>query len=302
MTRRAISFLLGLTLLLSMPSLASAAKPPGSTRTDITAGARGQQLVDESADRFSSYGVPSASTDLRAIEFPGGHVVVGPAWLVAGVSVSPTSGRITVIVGGLGTLSEPRASDPGIPSRRASSQLAAAGAPYWIQRESGCLASLPVDSAQLDSCYTISQLINDGSAAENFYALRHKGTAYEHGAGLRRAWISGVRPANTTAQSWIDWSPEQSYDENCHAVPVSVSYAGVGIGTSVQQCEKWYHDKSCNTCNVYFKNTWDCGCFWGIDAHETYPSPIARAVAYAILVSVPSGYSPRWRLGVGLEA
>ena len=244
MTRRAISSLLALALLLSSPTEASAANP--RTRVDITPTARGHQLIAEAAQRFSSYGVPTDPADLQAIRFTGGHVVVAPAWLLAGVTVSPTTGEVSVRVGGFATPPESKsgaaravAGEPG--------QAAPAATPRWVTRETGCLSSLPVDSARLDSCYTISQLMNDGSGIKNYYALRHKGTAYEYGAGLRKAWLTAIRPGGSTTQSWVDWSPEQSYDDNCHSIPISVSYGGASVGSSFVQCEKWYHDKACNS-------------------------------------------------------
>ena len=144
--------------------------------------------------------------------------------------------------------------------------------------------------------------MNDGSGTRNYYALRHKGTAYEYEAGLRKAWLTAIRPGGSTTQTWVDWSPEQSYNDNCHSIPISVSYGGAGIGSSFVQCEKWHHDKTCNTCSPYFKSTWDCNCLFGLSNKEVYPNPISRAIAYAILVSVPQGQTPRWTLGIGLEA
>jgi hypothetical protein len=285
--------------LLSLPTAASAAKP--RTRIDITATARGHQLIAEAAERFSSYGVPTDPADLQAITFTGGHVVVAPAWLLAGVTVSPTTGEVSISVGGLG---KPPESKAGATRTLAgeSSQAAQAATPTWVTRETGCLHSLPVDSARLDSCYTISQLVNDGSGTKNYYTLRQKGTAYEYEAGLRKAWLTAIRPGGSTTQTWVDWSPEQSYNDNCHSIPISVSYGGASIGSSFVQCEKWYHDKTCNTCSPYFKSTWDCNCLFGLSNKEIHPNPVSRAIAYAILVSVPQGMTPRWTLGIGLEA
>lgn len=299
MTRRAISSFLAVSLLLSSPTVASAARP--ETRIDITATARGHQLTAETAERFSSYGVPTDPADLHAIAFAGGHVVVGPAWLLAGVKVSPITGDVAVRVGGLFT--PPESSARGARALAGESrQAAGAATPTWVTRETGCLNSLPVHSARLDSCYTISQLMNDGSGTKNYYALRHRGTAYEYEAGLRKAWLTAIRPGGSTLQAWVDWSPEQSYNDNCHSIPISVSYEGASIGSSFVQCEKWHHDKSCNSCSPYFKSTWECNCLFGLSNKEVYPDPISRAIAYAILISVPQGKTPRWTLGIGLEA
>jgi hypothetical protein len=297
-TRRAISSLLALALVLSVPGVASARGP--EARLDITATPRGHQLAAEAAARFSAQGVPTDARDLRAIRFASGHVVIGPAWLLAGVTIS-VAGEVSVGVGGLGMRPETKAGAAGARSG-VPAPVASRAAPTWVTRETGCLHSLPVDSARLDSCYTISQLMSDGSGTKNYFALRQKGTAYEYEAGLRTAWLTAIRPGGSTAQTWVDWSPEQSYDDNCHSIPIGVSYGGASIGSSVVQCEKWHHDKTCNSCSPYFKSTWDCNCWFGLSNKEVHPSPISRAIAYAILVSVPQGQTPRWTLGIGLGA
>lgn len=299
--RRIVS--LAIAAMLAAPSATSAAPPARGEPSDITATARGRMLAREAAARFIGYGFRADAADLAVHEDARGNVLVAPAWLAdtAATRVG-TGGRLsaTIDVGG-SMAARPRSAVHRYGAGRAAAiALAAPPPPYWTTRERACFASIPVDSARFDSCYTIDQLIHDGSTSLNYYTLRHRGTAFESGSGLRSAWLSAERIAGTTAQSWIEWSPDQNYDENCHSVSVSVGFAGVGIGGSFEQCERWNITKSCNGCNVAFQNTWDCDCWFGLSAPPK--SSLSRAVAYAVLVSVPSGSSPRWRLGIGLRA
>ena len=199
----------------------------------------------------------------------------------------------------------PQSDEEPASSGRAPSEphaVQAAAAPYWTTREVACLDSFWVDSVRTDSCYKIEQLINDGSTTKNYYSLRHRATSYEYEEGLRSAWISGERIEGTTAQKWIEWNPDTNYNNNCQSISVSLSYLGVSTGGTYTQCEKWTHTKSCNQCNVYYRQTWDCDCWPWMSSNETAPDPLARTAAYIILVEVPSGYSPRWRLGIGVAA
>jgi hypothetical protein len=161
------------------------------------------------------------------------------------------------------------------------------------------LSSLYVDSARLDSCYYIFQLINDGSTTTNYWTLRQKGTAFEYESGLHWARVTGERAPNTPAQTWRDWAPEQGHDgSTCTTVNVGVSYIA-SLGYSVTGCDKWIFDKTCNTCSPWIQSKWDCNCLFGLSAKE---GVVSRAIAYQMLVSTSQSATPRFRVGLGLGA
>ena len=290
---RPIPIATALVLLLgaSTPGLAAAAKPAPSTPSDITSSVRGQELAAETAERFKSYGVPTDASDLEVLQNSNGSIVVAPELLISLSSHATSDGAIvTADVGSQVTSTQV--------STESSQQVQAAAAAYWTLRESGCLSSLYVDSARLDSCYYIYQLINDGSTTRNYWALRQKGTAFEYGGGLHWARVTGERTPNTAAQTWVDWAPEQEHTGSCSTVNVGVSYI-VSLGYSVTACEHWIFDKSCNGCAPWISNKWDCNCLFGLDAKN---GTVSRAIAYQMIVSTTQTATPRFRLGLSMGA
>jgi len=278
----------------ALPAASLAAKPTApTTLSDISSTARGQELADETAARFTSYGVPTEPGDLEVLQYSNGSIIVAPEILANSLSGQLADGATaaTVDVGSAVETNQTTADAGGF-------QAAAAASAYWTLKEQGCLSSLYVDSARLDSCYYIYQLINDGSTTRNYWALRQKGTAFEYGGGLHWASVSGERTPNTPAQTWVDWAPEQGHDGSCSSVNVGVSYI-VSLGYTVTACEKWIFDKSCNTCSTWIKNTWDCNCLFGLDAKG---GTVSRAVAYQMLVSTSQSSTPRFRVGIAMGA
>lgn len=290
-----IGMAMAMLLTLAMPLSVAAAKPSANPPQDITATPYGQQLAAEAAQRFTSYGVPTETSDLLVEQYDTGRILVVPTVLASTLtSTTSTDGQITSSMDVGGSLSDSAATTS---TQGTSTEVVAASA-YWSLSEQACLASLYVDSARLDSCYYIYQLINDGSSTKNFWTLRQKGTAFEYGSGLHSAWVSGERTPNTTAQTWVDWAPEQGHDGSCSSVNVGVSYIAT-LSYSVTACEKWIFNKTCNTCSTWIKNTWDCNCFFGLSAKT---GVVSRAVAYQMLVSTSQSATPRFRLGLGMTA
>lgn len=289
-----IAVALAMLLAMALPGVTAAAKPtPSAALSDITTTARGRALAAESANRFTTlHGVPTTAAELKVLQYSDGSIIVAPTILtsvLSGQLSADGSPSATVEVGGSVS------STTQTPSSRTVTTQASA---TWVTREQGCLSSVYVDSARLDSCYYIYQLTNDGSTTKNYWALRQKGTAFEYGAGLHSAWVSGERTPNTTAQTWVDWGPEQGHDGSCSSINVGVSYIA-SLNYSITACEKWIVDKSCNTCSPWMKATWDCNCFWGLDAKN---GTVSRAIAYQMLVSTSQSATPRFRVGLGLSA
>ena len=297
---RALAVLTTAVFALATPHAAWSADPePSAGPMDITSTARGATLTVEAAERFASYGVPTDPADLSVLEYGDGRIVVVPASLVPGLDgeVRPDGEMLSSVDVG-NSLTSRRQSGAGTPAERSRLEPAATGA-YWSLREHACLASLDVDSARFDSCYSIYKLINDGSSSRSYWTLRQWGTAFEYEGGLRSAWISGTRTPGTTRQTWVDWGPEQGHTGACSSVNVGVSRI-VSLSYSVQACETWSIDKSCNSCSPTFRTTWDCSCWFGLETKGG--SPITRAVAYQMLVSMSNSATPRFRLGIGLAA
>jgi hypothetical protein len=289
-----IAVSLAILLAMALPGVTVAAKPtPSAALSDITATSRGRALAAESAVRFTTlYGVPTTAAELKVLRYSDGSIIVVPEILTSALTGQLSADGSTASVEVGGTLSS---TTQAANTRTVQTQAATA---TWTQKEFGCLSSLYVDSARLDSCYYIYQLINDGSTTKNFWALRQKGTAFEYGAGLHSAWVSGERTPNTTAQGWVDWGPEQGHDGSCSTVNVGVSYIA-SLNYSITGCEKWIIDKSCNTCSPWMKATWDCNCFWGLDAKT---GTVSRAIAYQMLVTTSQSATPRFRVGIGMSA
>ena len=299
-----IALSLGMLLSIALPTATVAAEPAASPDPDdITSTRRGRALAAETAARFTSaYGVPTNASDLTVLEFPDGSFIIAPELLAGGLDALSTDGvsSATVEVGAtLASETAPKTA-PMASTRQeeATAGIQAAAAATWSLKEQACLTSLYVDSARLDSCYYIYQLINDGSTTKNFWALRQKGTAFEYGSGLHSAWVSGERTQSTTSQTWVDWGPEQGHDGSCSSVNVGVSYVA-SLSYTVTGCEKWIIDKTCNSCSPWMKATWDCNCWFGLDAKE---GVVSRAIAYQILVSSSQSATPRFRVGYGMAA
>jgi hypothetical protein len=289
---------MAMILTLAMPMSAEAAKPPDNPPQDITATPYGQQLAAEAAQRFTSYGVPTETSNLLVKQYDSGRILVVPTVLATTLTnTTSPNGQVTSSLD-VGASSSKGDAVTSTDEQSGTSALATTAAAYWQLNEQACLASLYVDSARLDSCYYIFQLINDGSTTKNFWTLRQKGTAFEYGAGLHSAWVSGERTPNTASQTWVDWAPEQGHDGACSSVNVGVSYIA-SLSYSVTACEKWIFNKTCNTCSPWIKNTWDCNCWFGLNAKNGVPS---RAVAYQMLVSTSQSATPRFRLGLGMAA
>lgn len=297
---RTLALLFTAGLVLGTPQATWSAGPhPSRGPVEITSTELGVEMATEAAGRFTSYGVPTDPVDLDVLEYGDGSIIIAPASLAPTLvgEVSP-EGELaaSVEVGAdLGRDGRPRSATKSEPSQLQGTSAAA----YWSLREHACFASLAVDSARLDSCYSIYQLINDGSATKSYWTLRQLGTAFEYGGGLRSAWISGKRTPGTARQTWVDWGPEQGHNGSCSSVSIGVSRI-VSLSYSVVACETWSIDKSCNTCSPAFTNTWDCSCWWGLETKGG--DPITRAVAYQMLVSMSNSATPRFRLGIGLAA
>ncbi len=288
-------------LTLGIPQTTLAAKPVASRDlADITSTPRGQRLAAEAADRYTSYEVPTKAAELTVLESLDGTIVIGPQILIGTLTTQSAdgTGSSTFEVGKGLSPDKKGGTTPSATSEETSSTVQAAASAYWSQKEQGCLTSLYVDSARLDSCYYIFQLINDGSSTKNYWTLRQKGTAFEYGSGLQSAWVSGERTPNTTSQTWVDWGPEQGHDGSCSTMNLGVSWI-VSLSYSVTGCEKWIIDKTCNSCSTWIKATWDCNCWWGLDAKGGTAS---RAIAYQMLVSTSQTSTPRFKLGYGMKA
>jgi hypothetical protein len=297
----AIGFAITMALVALSPTMTYAAKPAaGTSLTDISATVRGAELAAETADRFTSLGDPTAASDLQALQYSNGNVLVVRRSASAGITTSQSADGSPVAYLDVGNmLDSGRSSNAGA---RPLEVVASASSSTWQQRESSCLASLYVQSARLDSCYWIFQLTSDGSPTKDYWALRQKGTAFEYESGLHHAWISGERTPNTASQAWQDWEPDQLHTGNCSSMNLGVSYI-IELSYSVTACENWYYDKSCNTCSPWLQTTWDCGCwFAGFGGLHIPPTPISRAIAYQMIVSTSQGVTPRFRLGIELEA
>lgn len=296
---RSVALLSAMMLALSMPGPVWAVRPSPAAPADITSTERGLDVATEAAARFTSYGVPTEAADLAVFEHGDGSLVVVPQFLSSTLDAELLAeGEVVASVEVGAALSPDRGGRVTVPGGRSSPQVDAAASAYWSVQEQGCLSSLRADSARFDSCYYIYKLINDGTNARSYWALRHKGTAFEYEHGLRSAWISGERTPGTGSQSWIDWAPEQGHTGSCSTVGLSVSHV-VSLSYSAQACETWSVDKSCNGCSPYFRNTWDCSCWFGLG---TKRDPITRAVAYQLLVSMSNSALPRFRLGIGMAA
>ncbi len=297
----AVALAMAMALIAVIPTTTIAAKPAaGTSLTDISSTARGADLVAETADRFTSLGDPTTAPDLSAYQYSDGSVLVVRRSASAGLIAGQSADGSAVASFDVGTTLDSE-SDSTAGARTLEVEATAASA-YWTQRETACLASLYVQSARLDSCYWIFQLINDGSTTRNYWALRQKGTAFEYEAGLHHAFVSGERTPNTASQTWQDFAPDQSHTGNCSTMNLGVSYIVV-LTYSVTACEDWYFDKSCNTCSPWLRSSWDCDCwFGGFGGLSTPPTPVSRAIAYQMLVSVSQSSTPRFRVGIGLEA
>lgn len=79
---------------------------------------------------------------------------------------------------------------------------------------------------------------------------------------------------------------------------MGVSYI-VSLSYTQTACERWWGDKSCNTCSPWIKETWDCACLFGLSVP---PSPRSRAVAYQMLVRMAQSATPLFRVGLGMAA
>lgn len=297
-----VALTVGMVLSLGIPHATMAAKPVASgDLVDITSTSRGQGLAVEAAERYATYEVPTDSDDLTVLELPDGTIVIGPDTLIGTLNTQSADGvsSSTFEVGGALSADRKTGSTPkGGAREETSANVQAAASAYWSLKEEGCLSSLYVDSARLDSCYYIYQLINDGSSTKNYWTLRQKATAFEYGSGLHSAWVSGERTPNTASQAWVDWGPDQGRDGSCSTVSVGVSYI-VSLSYSVTGCEKWIIDKTCNTCSTWMKATWDCNCWWGLDAKG---GTVSRAIAYQMLVSTSQTSTPQFRVGYGMKA
>lgn len=283
-----------------IPGTSLAAKPGGgSATTDITATARGRLLATETADRFTAEGDPTSASDLKAYLYADGSVLVARSD-AGNLATSTTSS------GGAYAAMDVGAGLPSADSNGATAQsVTAAAAAYWELRETACLASLYVQSARLDSCYYIYKEINDGSTTRSYWTLRQKGSAFEYEAGLFTAWVSGERTPNTVAQTWVDWEPDQGHSGDvgqCSSMNLGVSHIAT-VSYTTTACEQWFYDKSCNTCSPWLKSTWDCDCYYlRFGGLSTPPTPVSRAIAYQMVVSVGQSQTPSFRLGLGLGA
>jgi hypothetical protein len=282
----ALSLILG-----SLPILASSAAP-----SVMLATTGDQSLLGQAADRYTSLGVPTRASELTVVRTRDG-LVVGPLRLAKELRTDSAAGvtgralEASVNVGrGLAPTVTPNDSRVRLSTE---TSVAAAAAPYWTTRESGCF-SLYVDSARFDNCYRIMQVVNDGVSGKNYWALKQWGTAYESGDGLSSLWLKGERNAGTW-QAWEDWGPPGNMTENCTQRWVGVDII-VTAGQNYEVCETWTQTKSGSGSSPWLRDQWNCAGWFCSVNHDT------RALAQIMEVSVTPTATPLFRITYGMGA
>lgn len=260
-----------------LPMSVGAAAPvivlPAGAR-DITATALGSQLAEQAQLRLAANGI---TTELRVVEDDGGYTVAPTDTEFVAVPMTLADGRE-------GTAAMPVTGRQSVRNAGlfGSIQTAAAASPSWAWQQGSCFSRINHTFAYIDHCYQIYKMTNDNSSTLDYFALKHYGTAGPNSPWtLGYAYIHSYRLSGTTAQSWLDWDPNGSWQGGCSTVTLNVTWQAVGLNLNVSRCEQW---------DVVKQNP-------AVDLKETWLNPgtrSTRGLGMELAVSVTQGAWPQW--------
>lgn len=252
----------------------------------------GRELAQTGAARITAEGIPTSASAVSVWSLGAGEYLVAqqmPTNFSTSTTQNPDGSakvevqfevRATAGTPGAGTLA-----------------TAATSSPSWAWLNQGCFARFSNTWGWLDSCYVLHKLVGE-SDPRDFYQLEQYGTvaANNNSGKIYNAWLQGQKAANSSAMSWIDWSPRGSVSGAWQGIGISVSALGVGISTGSIMCEHWNITKWAEA--GHFQNQWDCGCIYPFGQ----PYPNSREIDYMQAVSVPNGGVASWTLSEGFQA
>lgn len=271
----------------------ASARGGGGKPLEITATARGAELVQSVAKRFADQGFSTDAGRLHAWELGPDEVIVGeslPANLRSSVTTSADGKTRVEVSWDVGV-------DGDDAGRVAGLEGATAATPSWQIASQGCLAWMRSLLGELLSCYKVRRLVDEAFPRE-YYSLEQYGTVQALFLGkIYDGWVAAVRAPNTPVMAWEDWDPlGDLVTNNCMIQPLSISVLGTGFSTSGLLCERW--DMTLYNDGGHFKQLWSCGCIYPFGQ----PYPNSRGMRYVQGISVSAGNGAWWTLSAGFLA
>ncbi len=245
---------------------------PTTEAFDLTESPLGNRLAARATERLSALGATIEARGLRVLRDAEGYLIVPRATTVVtranGSSGSFRTALVPVV----------RPTD----RRTVIGQTSTASSPAWVLAGGACYERISDGWSWLDHCARVYQLVRDGDAQRDFYALERYGTAGANVPWVLKDAALGSSPVESSPpMSWQDWSPRSDRSGPCQPFTVRITSPVPGPSQIVDRCETWDITKSAT--GGAFTLEWSgCACIQD------------RELVYAVSISVPQGALPAW--------